>query len=77
MGQDEGSWLGWTYMVFVVGSIQVNTVPARGEEDFGSEAETWFGWQAGVLHGGCFLEAHVSNSSLSVVALVVSAMRRP
>jgi hypothetical protein len=68
---------GLTYVVFVIGGIQVDAVLAGGEEDFGSEAETWLRMQTWELRGGCFLEAHVSDGSLSIICCIVSAMRCP
>lgn len=47
-----GGW-GWAYVVLVVGGVEIDAVPAGGEEDFSAEPETGLGRQAWVLDGGC------------------------
>jgi hypothetical protein len=44
---------GWfvTYVVFVVGSVQVDAIPAGWEEDLCPETNTWLGRKAGEFLG--------------------------
>jgi hypothetical protein len=61
-------------MVFMIWTVEVDAVPAGGEEDLGAEAKAGLGWETGKFFGGGGLETHVGDGSLGWVGLIESAV---